>query len=98
MSNVNLTIGGREYSVACAAGEEAHVAALGNAIDAKVRTIGTAPGQSETRNLLFAALLLADELDELRGGKASAAAAPDLAPALEAIATRLENCAAALEG
>jgi cell division protein ZapA len=98
MSNITLTIGGRDYSVACAPGEEAHVAQLGSAIDAKIRSMGTAPGQGETRNLLFAALLLADELHELRGGKAPALSGPDLGPALEGIATRLENCASALEG
>ena len=33
MSNVNLEIGGRQYSVASADGEEEHVALLGRRID-----------------------------------------------------------------
>jgi cell division protein ZapA len=113
VSNVTLRIGGRAYTVACADGEESHVTALGQLIDDKVQQMGAA-GQSEPRQLLFAALLLADELDEARNrrGSATAVPAPASAPApapaapavdryadaLEAIATRLENYAAALEG
>lgn len=120
MSNVALLIGGRTYTVNCAAGEENHIAELGEMIDAKLATMGTA-GQNETRSLLFAALLLADEVFELNSssGSAPAPAVDDLpyatpdplpyptqdsaAPAidperLEAIASRLENLAAHLEG
>lgn len=107
MSNLTLKIGGRDYTVACADGEEAHVSALGRLIDDKVQQMGNA-AQSEPRQLLFAALLLADELHEARGrpGGGAAAAAPAPAPlaaeahaeTLEAIALRLEKCATALEG
>jgi cell division protein ZapA len=105
MSNVTLSIGGRDYAVACAPGEEAHVRGLGALIDAKIKAMGTAAGHSETRDLLFATLLLADEVHELgqRGGPVPAA--PVQAPAedriadkLEALAARLESCADALEG
>ena len=67
MSNVALWVGGRSYTVNCAAGEEDHIAELGAMIDAKLTAMG-APGQNETRNLLFAALLLADEVFELKSG------------------------------
>lgn len=102
MSNITLRIGGRDYAVACAEGEEDHVTNLGRLIDDKVRQMGSA-GQSEPRQLLFAALLLADELHEAQGRLTGAAAParnePDREAALlEAIATRLENCASALEG
>lgn len=98
MSNISLQIGGRSYSVACAAGEEDHVARLGRLIDAKVQAMGG--GHTEVRQLLFAALILADELHEARQGivPAPPPAAPDHSVALEAIADRLEKCAAALEG
>ncbi len=102
MSNVSLQIGGRSYSVACAAGEEDHVARLGRLIDQKVQSMGG--GHTEVRQLLFAALILADELHEARSGHAPAPApeappaAPDHSAALEAIAQRLEKCATALEG
>lgn len=101
MSNVTLTIGGRSYTVACAAGEEAHVAGLGQAIDAKIQSMGAA-GTNETRQLLFAALLLADEVHEAKSATRSAAQAPAIdesqAERLEAIAAKLEACALALEG
>ena len=101
MSNVTLTICGRDYTVACAEGEEAHVTGLGRMIDSKLGAMGNMAGQSESRQLLFAALLLADELHE--GGPARAAAVPsaaadDYADRLEAIAARLETCASHLEG
>jgi len=105
MSNLDLRIGGRDYTVACAVGEEAHVSALGRLIDSKVQSLGSSVGTSETRQLLFAALLLADELEELRTktGAGISAAIPATAPGvdpeqLEALALRLENCASALEG
>ena len=99
MSNVTVQIGGRGYIVACAEGEEAHVERLGNLIDDKIRDMSSA-GHNEVRLLLFAALLLADELDELKGRSPAAAPAENgaQAAALEAIATRLESCAAALDG
>jgi cell division protein ZapA len=96
MSNVTLQIGGRSYTVACAAGEETHVASLGDLIDDKVKQVGGA-SLNEVRQLLFAALLLADELHEARKGAAAASAQPDHADQLEALALRLEAAAQALE-
>ena len=101
MSNLTLRIGGRDYSVACAEGEESHVTGLGQVIDEKLLQLGASTGQNETRNLLFAALLLADEVHELKHRSPGAAAAAPSGPspdALEAIAARLENIAAHLEG
>ena len=105
MSDIDLTIGGRSFRVACAPGEEAHIAGLGRTIDAKLTAMGGPAGQSETRTLLFAALLLADELHDRADGKAppppppTPAVQPDPATAiaLEAMADRLENLASALE-
>jgi len=97
MSNVTLTIGGRFYTVACAEGEEAHIETLGRSIDDKLTGLPNVGGQSEARTLLFAALLLADELHEARSGKApaedsaSAKALEGLAETLEGLAERLEN-------
>ncbi|MBK6801369.1 cell division protein ZapA [Novosphingobium sp.] len=94
MSNVTLRIGGRSYTVACAEGEEQHVLGLGRLIADKVDEMGGT--HSEPRQLLFAALLLADELHEARQRVATR---PEIDPArLEALAARLENCASALEG
>jgi cell division protein ZapA len=109
VSNVNLHIGGRTFTVACAAGEEEHILGLGRMIDEKVRTLGPGANQNETRMLLFAAVVLADELHEARNGPGAPPAPPPLPPEpepvedtglatrLEAIAASLEKCAAALE-
>lgn len=107
MSNVTLSIGGRTFVVACAEGEEAHVTKLSRMIDTKLSGMGEMASQSEPRMLLFAALLLADELHEAQS-KASPSAessAKQATPALsenaahhlQDIATRLENLANHLE-
>ena len=99
MSNVTLSIGGRQYTVACASGEERHVETLGLAIDGKLQGLASVSGQSEARTLLFAALLLADELHELRSGAAPNGPVADnrAAVALESVAVRLEGMADRLE-
>lgn len=99
MSNVTITLGGRNFTVACAEGEEDHVSGLGRMIAAKIAAMGDLSGQSETRMLLFAALLLADELHEatVRGGAAAPALPNGSAEKLDAIADRLENLALTLE-
>ncbi|MCW1431132.1 cell division protein ZapA [Novosphingobium sp. JCM 18896] len=102
MSNVKLEIGGRQFTVACAEGEEDHVTGLGEMIAAKISTMGDVAGQSESRMLLFAALLLADELHDANSRATnSAAPQPGLsqlsAQRLDEIAERLENLASRLE-
>jgi cell division protein ZapA len=96
LSNVSLSVGGRDYMVACAPGEEEHIAGLGRMIDAKLASLPLSATQGETRALLFAALLLADELHEIRSG-----AAPDPLPQdptrLLALAERLEKLADLLD-
>ena len=109
MSNVALSIGGRSYTVNCAPGEEDHIAELGAMIDAKLASMGAA-GQNETRNLLFAALLLADEVYELKSSGGGAAPSPvedtpwatpdplpDAGGAFEIDPVRLESIANRLE-
>jgi cell division protein ZapA len=95
VSDVTLTIGGRSYRVACDDGQEPHIQRLGAMIGEKLASIGDVAGQAESRLLLFAALLLADEVFELKKPKGDA---PDFAPQLETLAARLENIAAHLEG
>jgi len=100
MSNVALSIGGRNFTVACAAGEEEHIADLGRMIDAKLGAMGDMTGQSESRMLLFAALLMADELHDAHAASppATSAMLEGTGERLEAIAVRLENLATHLEG
>lgn len=98
MSNINLQIGGRTYAVACAPGEEAHVTSLGRLIDGKLATMPGTTGQPEARALLYAALLLADELHELKSApRPSPSPPPVAAEKLEEMAERLEMLASRLE-
>ena len=99
MSNVTLTIGGRHYTVACGPGEEDHIALLGTTIDSKIADMPGLSSQSDARTLLYAALILADELHESDGdGPAPAGDDGSTAEALETVAGRLEDLAARLEG
>ena len=102
MSNVKLNIGGRDFSVACAAGEEEHVKMLGRRIDDKVHAAGSAGGSSDARMLLFAALLLADEVHELRHSDETpppdnSAELARICEGVEAAAGRIEKLANDLE-
>jgi cell division protein ZapA len=111
MADVQLNIAGRDYVVTCRDGEEAHLRTLGAAVDAKAQESGGASGGlNESRLLLFAGLLLADEIHEMHASSSGAApqftqAAPALSDAetermtatLEKLADRIERLAAGLE-
>lgn len=66
MSEVSIKVGPKPYTIVCADGEEEKVAALGKLIDEKYELLGNTRAVQETHNLVFAALFLADELDEAR--------------------------------
>lgn len=97
MSNVTLDIAGRKFTVACGPGEEPHIERLGRIIDSKIEGMPGLSTQSEARCLLYAALLLADEVHELRSGTApsedtrAAETLERAAETLEGLAARLEN-------
>ena len=95
MSNVTISIAGRQYTIACGAGEEAHVEQLGALIDGKIAGMGNTAGQPEARTLLYAALLLADEAQE--ANDRANAAEESQALEYEATAARLEALAGQLE-
>ncbi|VWX54671.1 cell division protein ZapA [Novosphingobium sp. 9U] len=105
MSNVQLTIGGRGFTVSCPEGEQGHVAMLGRMIDTMVAE-GNLRTQTEPRMLLYAAMMLADALHEAQQALATIPAAPEPIPAepdpeteqrVERIAVRLEALARHLE-
>ena len=102
MAEVDLTNAGPPYRVACRSGEEDSLRAAAALVDAKSREALAGLGtMSEARQLLFASLLLADQLLD-QGGGASAAPAPAVIdPALTqsavALASRLEALADTLE-
>ena len=97
MAEVTLTIAGRSYQVACRAGEEENLLAAARMVDAKSREALAGLGTlSETRQLLFASLLLADQLLDKPGG-APDTLDPALAPRVERLAERIESLAGTLE-
>jgi cell division protein ZapA len=61
-------VNGRAYTIACDDGEEAHLKDLATHVDAKAREVLGSVGQvGDSRMLLMAALLIADEHHELTG-------------------------------
>ena len=97
MAEVDLTIAGRSYRVACRAGEEESLRSAAALVDGKSREALAGLGTlSEARQLLFASLLLADQIVDNRPPEA-APADPKLAESAKAIAERLESLAGALE-
>jgi cell division protein ZapA len=94
MADVNLSIGGRDYSVACRDGEEPHLRRLGALLDSHSKTaLHASGGLNSERTMLYIALILADQLDEAERNPPSGVS-PVL---LDNIADRLEAVAAALE-
>ncbi len=106
MATVTVEVNGRPYSVGCADGQEDRVRQLARQFDDHVRQIGRDVGQvGDLRLFLMAALLVSDELADIRGqlerlqktgGAAAPAAEADLTPAVDAInrmAERLEKLA-----
>jgi len=91
MSTVTITIGPKNYPVACADGEEAHISALGAMIAEKYALLGASRAPLEAQNLLFAALFLADELAEAKKRLPGGPAPVDETPALRAEIARLQD-------
>ena len=103
MANIDVEVAGRRYSVACRDGEEEHLRGLAATVDRRAQDAATAlGGLTEARQLLFAALLIADDLKEVRAGNnlpepAPSPPDPAVADALERLAARMEGLADTLE-
>jgi len=101
MAQVDIVINGREYRIACEDGQEAHLRSLAGYIDEKIGELVGAVGQvGDTRLMVMASLLVADELSDTRQELAEAqdAAGAAAAEQLDALAARMESLADALEG
>ena len=101
MASIQVDIASRSYTVACRDGEEPHLRAVAAIVDRKARDAAAALGTlSEAQQLLFASLLLADELKERReggGGPVEAEPDPAIADALVRLAERVESLAERVE-
>ena len=108
MAQIDVVIANRRYAIACKDGEEEHLLRLAAMIDRQAgqaaEALGTMP---ENRQLLMAALLIADELVEARTAPSpQPAALPDSGPpradpaidrAVGALADRIDALCEALE-
>jgi cell division protein ZapA len=108
MADVRLMVAGREYIVTCKDGEEPRLEALGRIVDEKAREAGGAGGLNESRQLLFAGLLLADQMYDGQSGNGDPEPAQESSPipdemaeqmaaTVERLAERLESLAQGLE-
>lgn len=70
MGQVVVDIGGRSYPLSCRDGDEGHLIELAAGIADKANGLTRSLGSmSEPRLLLMVALMVADELDDVRRGK-----------------------------
>jgi cell division protein ZapA len=98
MAQVDLFIAGRNYQIACREGEEENLKAAARLVDAKSREALSGLGSlSESRQLLFASLLLADQIVDNQRGLSPAAPDPMIAERVATLAERLEALALSLE-
>ena len=100
MAEVDLWIAGRSYRVGCRDGEEENLRRAAQLVDGKSREALAGLGTlSEARQLLFASLLLADQLLDKGNGDVPQPAATGTAAVeqAEALAARLEALAETLE-
>ena len=107
MAQVSIEVNGRTYVVGCEDGQERRLHELARSVDSQIREVARDVGPlGETRLILMGALVMADEISELRAqvaalradvaeaeagvGRAELAAVA----ALEAAAARIEAMAA----
>jgi len=112
MPRVDITLNGRSYLIGCEEGQEARLRQLANYLEGQVRAVaGRAPLAGEGQTLAMAALLVTDQLFDLKAEFDALAAARHSAPpagmapedeevvvaAVDHLAKRIEDIAARLE-
>ncbi len=103
MGDVTLKINGQDFEISCDSGQEERVHHLGEFINMRLNEIRQAgAANSDTHLLVLTALILADEVFDLRdyihsegktGRAPSAINEPAIAKTIETLATRIENIA-----
>jgi cell division protein ZapA len=104
MAQVTLRINGYAYTIGCKDGEEQHLEAMGAEVNRRIEGVRAAAGPSgEARMLVMAALLMADDVFDLRNKLETVQAAgtqeadPKLGSKLSRMAKRAEEIADGLE-
>lgn len=107
MAQLTIRINGYPYTVACEDGQEAHLMAMADQLESRVdsiKALGTQSGESKL--LVLAGLLMADELHDMRAELAelhrtqptrAAKTNRQFANSLGKLADRAEQIATALE-
>jgi cell division protein ZapA len=105
MGQVSVSINERTYDINCDDGQEEHVAHLAELLNARVKALAATVGQvGESRLLLMAGLLVADELVDARAALAGAgggssggldedATLKDIAALIDGLADQVEGIA-----
>ena len=96
VSQVEITINGRQYRVACEDGQESHLTNLANYFDGKMASLVDEVGQIGDASLMvMAGLLIADELSDANQELADIqrAAENDYAGKINALAAQIESLA-----
>ena len=89
MSQVTVRINGFSYAVGCEEGQEKHLQAMAQEVERRIDRIRELGGHSgEGRLLALAALLMADEIHDLKAERMSSDTAHQLAQGRQA---RIEN-------
>jgi len=99
MTQITVTVNEKHYPLACAEGDEERLTKLAAYVDSKTKALAKQLGHvSETRLMLMAALLVADELHDSLDGKNSEAmlsglTEDDMAAVLNEVAFEVESIA-----
>jgi cell division protein ZapA len=102
MAQVTLRINGYAYTIGCKDGEERHLESMGAEVNRRIDGVRAAAGPSgEARMLVMAALLMADDITELRAKldalNEDSKSDPKLGRKLNRMAKRAEEIAEGLE-
>lgn len=69
MALVSVHINGHSYTVGCENGQERHVQAMAHQVERRVQQVRNLGFSGESRLLVLAALLMADEIQDLSGNR-----------------------------
>jgi cell division protein ZapA len=106
MAQVTVRINGYAYTVGCEDGQENHLMAMAQQVESRIESVKALGGQTgESKLLVLASLLMADELHDMNAALADAQARTRTPPkpdpafglALSRLADRAEEIAASLE-
>ncbi len=92
MSQITISVNGRDYVLGCADGEEDRLRGLAGELDQRVTALIGEVGQiGDARLMVMQSLLLLDQMKDAREDEYDAAGLETLAERIEALAVRLEQ-------